>query len=177
MIKPSISSQHRRRRAQESGAAVVEFVIALPLFILLVIGVTDYGALMNTAASLLGATRAGAEYAKANWFTDASNVTNTQTQVCKFSGLTFASGSCSPITTLSTTQSCTCADGTSVTCPTSTGTNPCSARTDTRVLVYVTVGATQSYQAWLAPVALPQIGDPSLTVPNSVSAQSVVRLQ
>lgn len=175
MIKPLTAARQRHRDRQSSGAAAVEFAITLPLFILLVLGITDYGALMNTTASLLGATRAGAEYAKANWFTDASADTDTETQVCKFSGLTYSGGSCSPITALSAATSCTCADGTSVTCPTSTGSNPCSAKTDTRVLVYVTVGASQTYQAWLTPVALPQLG--SLTVPNSASAQSVVRLQ
>ena len=173
MIKQPISALHRRRGAREAGSALVEFAIALPLFVLLVLGITDYGALMNTTASLLGATRAGAEFAKANWFTDASANTDTETQVCKFSGLTYTSGSCSPITTLSAAATCTCADGTSVTCPTATGSNPCSAKSDTRVLVYVTVGASQTYQPWLTPVAL----SPSLVVPNSASAQSVVRLQ
>lgn len=173
MIKRLISAQPERRRVQESGSALVEFAIALPLFILLVLGITDYGALMNTTASLLGATRAGAEYAKANWFTDASADTDTETQVCRFSQLAYSGGSCSPITTLSAQQSCTCADGTSVTCPGQGDPNPCSAKSDTRVLVYVTVGASQNYQAWLTPVAL----SPSLVVPNSASAQSVVRLQ
>src|SRR5690348_18145124 len=83
---------------QERGNMAIEFAIVLPVLATLILGVADYGMLMNTSAALRGATRAGAEYAKAYWNNPSvSNVaTNTQQQVCSALGLTLTSGSCWP---------------------------------------------------------------------------------
>ena len=48
------------------GAAAVEFAITAPMLVVLVLGIADYGLLMADSAALEGATRAGAEVAKAN---------------------------------------------------------------------------------------------------------------
>lgn len=47
----------------ESGAAVVEFALVLPLILILVFGIIDVGRLMFTANSLTSAVREGARFA------------------------------------------------------------------------------------------------------------------
>ena len=92
---------HLPRDSRDSGNIAIEFAFAAPVLIMLVLGIADYGSLMNAEASLRGATRAGAEYAKANWnnpFTAINLTTNTESQVCGFLGLTLSGSSCSPVT-------------------------------------------------------------------------------
>ena len=97
----------RHRVDRDRGNIAVEFAIALPVLATLVLGIVDYGMLMYTAASLKGATRAGAEYAKAYWNNPSvSNVaTGTQQQVCSALGLTLTAGSCSPVNVFGTGSS------------------------------------------------------------------------
>jgi len=148
MIKKLIALLHRRRDSHERGTITIEFAFAAPILIMLALGAADFGSMMNTSAALRGATRAGAEYARANWnnpsVTDPT--TSTEQQVCGFFGLTLSNGSCSSITppiTPTVTTSCTCGDGTPVTpclppdgtvCPSPPG-----------VLRYVTVKAQQDF--------------------------------
>jgi Flp pilus assembly protein TadG len=172
MIKKLIASLSRCRDDRERGSIAVEFAFAAPILITLGLGAADFGLLMNTSASLRGATRAGAEYAKANW--NNPSVTNpttaTEQQVCGFLGLTLSSGSCSPVTPTVTT-SCTCDDNSSVTpCPPTSG-NPCSASNPLNpgVLLYVTVTATQSFS--------PILSWASFAFPSSLTATTAVRTQ
>ena len=170
MIKKLIASLSRCRDDRERGSIAVEFAFAAPILITLGLGAADFGLLMNTSASLRGATRAGAEYAKANW--NNPSVTNpttaTEQQVCGFLGLTLSSGSCSPVTP-SVATSCTCDDNSSVTpCP-PTGTNPCASQTNPGVLLYVTVTATQSFS--------PLFSWTSFAFPSSLAATTTVRTQ
>src|SRR5215472_6782086 len=148
MIKKLIASLYRRCDDWERGAIAVEFAFAAPVLITLALGAADFGSLMNASASLRGATRAGAEYAKANWNNPSvTNVaTGTQQKVCGFLGLTLATSTCSPVTvTPVVSTSCTCDDNTSVSpCP-PTGANPCAAQTNPSVLQYVTVTAQQTF--------------------------------
>ena len=151
MIKKLVALLHRRRDGWDKGTLTLEFAFAAPILTVAVLGAADIGVLMNTAASLRGATRAGAEYAKANWnnpsVTDPA--TTTERQVCGFLGLTLSGSSCSPVTP-SVQTSCTCDDNSSVTpCP-PTGTNPCAANTNPGVLIYVTVQASQSFSPILS---------------------------
>ena len=112
MIKKPIAWLHRCGDDWERGAITIEFAFAAPLLIMLVLGAADFGSMMNTSAALRGATRAGAEYARANWNNPSviDPTTSTKQQVCTFLGLTLTSGSCSPVNYLSVTPSCTCAD-------------------------------------------------------------------
>ena len=170
MIKKLIASLYRRCDDWERGAIAVEFAFAAPVLITLALGAADFGSLMNASASLRGATRAGAEYAKANW--NNPSVTNpttaTEQQVCGFLGLTLLSGSCSPVTP-SVATSCTCDDNSSVTpCP-PTGTNPCASQTNPGVLLYVTVTATQSFS--------PLFSWTGFAFPSSLAATTTVRTQ
>src|SRR5262249_33983996 len=146
MIKKLVTLLHRRPDDWNKGTLTLEFAFAAPILTVAVLGAADIGSLMNTAASLRGATRAGAEYAKANWNNPSvTNVTTgTEQKVCGFLGLTLSSGTCSPVTP-GVTNSCTCDDNTSVSpCP-PTGSNPCAAQTNPGVLEYVTVTAQQNF--------------------------------
>jgi hypothetical protein len=160
------------RRGCERGSMAVEFALAAPVLITLVLGAADYGALMNTSASLRGATCAAAEYVKANWNDPLiTNVTTaTEQQVCVFLGLTLSGSSCSPVTP-HVSSACTCTDGTSASCPSAGGSNPCISIVplDPRVLVSVTVTATQNFR--------PMFDWASFAFPTTVSAATTVRSQ
>jgi Flp pilus assembly protein TadG len=170
MIKKLIALVYRRSIDREKGSITIEFAFAAPILTVLVLGAADFGVLMNTAASLRGATRAGAEYAKANWNNPSvTNVsTGTEQKVCGFLGLTLSSGSCSPVTPQVST-SCTCDDNTAVTpCP-PTGTNPCASQTNPGVLEYVKVTAQQTFN--------PILSWTDFVFPTQVQASTTVRTQ
>src|SRR4051812_16188164 len=59
-----IGSLYRLHPVRNTGAAAVEFAITAPFMVVLALGIADYGMLMNASASLEGATRALAEYAR-----------------------------------------------------------------------------------------------------------------
>jgi Flp pilus assembly protein TadG len=135
----------RFRRIGDAGAAAVEFAFTAPALILIVLGVADYGKLMNTASLLFGSTRAGAEYVLANWNNPQVNtVAGAKQQVCTF--FTLNGGSCSSVTPsllYGSTGVCTCAtSGVSQTCPGPAAPNPCG--TD-RLLYYVGVQASYPF--------------------------------
>jgi Flp pilus assembly protein TadG len=150
MTKHLIEILRRCQGFGNSGSAAVEFAVILPVLMLLVLGTADYGVLMGGAASLEGATRAGAEYAKSN----PSDTTGIQTQVCVHLGLTFDGTSCTPVTP-GVAVVCTCVDNTVVTpCPPATSTTPCAGKTnssfsppqpDQRVFQYVSVTAARTF--------------------------------
>jgi Flp pilus assembly protein TadG len=156
MIENLIVGLRRCWSGRNEGAALVEFAITLPLLSVLVLGVADYGILMNNAASLVGATRAGAEVAKVNPSVTAAQLTAL--------GI-FPSGATPSVSA----PFCTCFDNTTVSCPAPGGSDPnlCAANSDTRVLRYVTVSATQSFS--------PLFSWTSSTFP--LNATAVVRTQ
>ena len=158
MIENLIVGLRRFWSGPNEGAAMVEFAITMPLLIVFVLGVADYGILMNNAASLVGATRAGGDVAKANPSVTAAQLTAL--------GI-FPSGATPNVSA----PFCSCFDNTTVTCPTpgGAGANPCAAMSDTRVLRYVTVSATQSFS--------PLLSWTSFTFPGSLNATTVVRTQ
>lgn len=174
MIAKLVGLLRRPQRDRDRGSMAIEFAMAAPVLVTLVLGVADYGSLMNTTASLRGATRSGAEYAKANWNNPSmTNVaTSTEQQVCGFLGLPWTGSSCPPVTP-GAPNTCTCADGTKPsplpTCPLPTDANPCASKTDTRVFEYVTVTATQSFS--------PMFSWASFAFPSILSASTTVRTQ
>jgi Flp pilus assembly protein TadG len=159
-----------RRHEWNRGGIAVEFALGAPVVIVLALAVADYGLLMNNWASLRGATRAGAEYVKANW--NNPNVTDPTTAaeqlVCSFLGLTLSGTSCSPVTP-NVSTACSCSDATAVSCPAAGGANPCTALSDSRVLVSVTVSATQRFT--------PMISRASFAFPSTLTASAIVRTQ
>lgn len=178
MIKKLIAWLHRRGDDREKGTIAIEFAFAAPILIMLVLGAAGFGALMNTSASLRGATRAGAEYARANWnnLSVIDPTTSTEQQVCGFLGLTLSGGSCSPVpVTPGVTTSCTCADNpaTSVTCPVpgSTDPNPCATNAaGPQMLVYASVTAQQKNYS-------PIVSWADFVFPTTLTATTVVRTQ
>jgi len=51
-----------RLRRSQSGSAAVELALVLPILLLLIIGVVDYGRAFYTSITVANAARAGAEY-------------------------------------------------------------------------------------------------------------------
>jgi Flp pilus assembly protein TadG len=162
MLEQLLGSLRGRQGARKSGAAAVELAITAPLLVFLVLGVADYGDLMNSAAAILAGTRAGAEVVKAN-----QNVTAAQLTALNI----FPSGATPSISA----PFCTCVDNTSVTCPGPGAANPCAATADTRVLKYLTVSATQNFTPLFSVTNFFSLG--GFTFPSSLSATVDVRLQ
>jgi hypothetical protein len=65
----------RRRREAESGAVLVEAAFALPVFLLLIFGVIEWGLFFAGSATTTSATREGARYASANFAVAATQPT------------------------------------------------------------------------------------------------------
>lgn len=68
-----IESRIRRFR-RDDGAAAVEFALVLPLLLILVFGIIDFGRLMYTANTLTSAVREGARFASVQEVLDFSAV-------------------------------------------------------------------------------------------------------
>lgn len=62
----NIKARAGRARRGESGQAIVEFAVALPILLLLVFGIIDFGWLFYNKMSVENASREGARYAIVN---------------------------------------------------------------------------------------------------------------
>jgi Flp pilus assembly protein TadG len=187
----AIARRRARRGLGAQGTAAVEFALTAPLLAVLVLGVTDYGILMNKSAALVGATRVGAEYAISSP-TDTTGIQNQVTGFMSFSPAlkTFnclAGNSCIRL-------SCTCVDnstpGPLPTCPAPDAANPCAAANggsgitnpytnniDNRVLRYVTVTAAQNFSPAFTVTNFPGLSSTTFFFPPSLSATTVARAQ
>jgi hypothetical protein len=156
---------HRWRSAWGAGSAAVEFAVTAPVLVLLVIGGADYSIMANKQDALEAAARAGAEYGRANYATDAPNWNNAKSYVTGY--MTFA-----PRVTVSASTLYTCVDGTNGGATLAAATMACSAHqpADPRVLQYVSITATQNFSLLLAWNAF---GIP----PATLSATTVARFQ
>ena len=156
--------QSPRRGLWSVGSAAVEFAITAPLLVMLALGASDYGTVVAQSSTLGAYTRAGAEYVRS--------------QVASGNALPSASTiksvlnipSAVSVTFSPTDPYCTCADGTSVICPSQSSPNPCVAKTDARVLEYVSVAMTQSVTPVFSYTPLP------FSI-SSLSNTMVVRVQ
>jgi hypothetical protein len=144
------------------GAVIIEFALAAPILVTVVIGIADLGMLAAKTAALEGATRVGAEYARNNSTCQSdiqassciTGIKNAIQRVGNFSpALTFPSDP---------SPSCECDDGTSITCGT---TCVGAGKTPNRVLITVT--ASQAYT--------PIISWPG--IPTSLTASTEMRIQ
>jgi Flp pilus assembly protein TadG len=151
-----------RKSARNTGGAAVEFAVTAPVLVALVIGGADYSTMANKQGALEAATRAGAEYGRANYAPEAqNNWNNTKRYVTNYTNF-------SPAVTVSASTVCTCVDGTTTACP---GAAFCNAHqaADPRVLQYVSITATQNFSALLAWSAF--------GFPATLSATTVARFQ
>lgn len=72
----------RRWRADDRGAAVVEFALVVPILLVLVTGIIDFGRLLAVAASMAAAVRDGArQAATASDLSDAVQIAAIRTRV------------------------------------------------------------------------------------------------
>ena len=166
------------------GSAAVEFAITAPVLVLLVLGAADYGAVMGNGASLEGATRAVAEYARnspecntatgGGWLANSSctsginNLVSTlQSNDTSLASATFTLpglGS-TPVSAYSTPGNyCTCTDGSAVSCSASS----CKI-SDPRVLQYIQITATLTVS--------PLVSYVKFTFPAALNAQTTTRIQ
>jgi Flp pilus assembly protein TadG len=164
----------RRKSTRNAGSAAVEFAITVPLLVAVALGAADYGTMAVQQAALEGATRAGAEYARTNCTTiplTSARTTGTQSRVTGFTTFSPALNAFDCASEHSCVLAvCTCADGTSVSCPgPGAPTNPCAAKADPRLLEYVSVTATQTFS--------PLFSYASFAFPPSLSATTVARIQ
>jgi len=141
------------------GAVLVEFALAAPILVTLVLGIADFGMLAANTAALEGVTRVGAEYAR--------NVCKGDMSSSCISGIKSAmtsTGNFNPPITFPSdpSASCECDDGSSITCGTTcTG----AGKVPNRVLITVT--ASQQF----SPI-LPWPG-----IPTSVTASTEMRVE
>lgn len=156
MFERLIGSLRRRREARNSGAVLVELALTAPILLALLVGVADYGVLMGSSDNLTAATRAGAEVVKARQTETAAQLT--------ILGI-FPAGATPAVSA----PFCTCVDNTSVTCPSAGATNPCAGKTDTRILKYIRVSATQSFS--------PLFNWASFLFPGTLNAAATIRVE
>jgi Flp pilus assembly protein TadG len=100
---------HRISIHDDAGQAFVELALILPIFILLMVGAAEVGRLVYASIEVSNAARAGVAYGAQNHNT-ASDTANIQLA---------AQQDAPDITSLTTpvvTQSCSCTDGTTISC-------------------------------------------------------------
>jgi Flp pilus assembly protein TadG len=136
-----------------NGAAGVEFALALPVLVLLLIGTFDYGALAFQTMQVSEAAQAGADYALHNGW----NSTAIQTAVTSATGLSVTA---SPTPTLSSA----CLSGNTLVVTTGSS---CTGGGTPGGYVFVYAQTTFT----------PLIAWSALTLPSTISAQAVVRIQ
>jgi Flp pilus assembly protein TadG len=136
----------------KSGSVAVGTALIAPLLILMISGVADLGRATYDATSLVGAVRAGAQYALR-----ASNDDVGIKQAVKA-----ASTLPGETVTVTTQQFCECPDGSSTSCSAPT----CGAAVMRK---FVRVSATAPFSKIMA--------SSGIVVPSSLSAQAVVRTQ
>jgi Flp pilus assembly protein TadG len=160
----SLAALRRRKGKGNAGNVAVEFALTAPLLVGLVIGGADYSIMANNQEVLEAATRAGAEYGRANYLTDAPSWPNTKLYVTGY--MSFSS----PVTASASTVY-TCVDGTNAGSTLAAATTFCNSHqsADPRVLQYVSVTATQNFSALLAWSAF--------GFPSSLTATTVARFQ
>jgi Flp pilus assembly protein TadG len=153
-------SVRTRAIARDCGAVAIEFALLmafLPLPIL-AFGIVDYGEVMGQTTNLAAIIRGAAEYARGQVVQN--NALPQPSDLGTLLGV--------PAAVFSTTSFCTCSDNTRVTCPVAGDDNPCAAKADARVIIYVAVSGSQSYTPIISG---------TWPFPTSVKARTVLRTQ
>jgi Flp pilus assembly protein TadG len=142
-------------RAGESGAALAELALMLPIFSVLIVGAAECARLEFAAIEVANAAHAGVQYGAQN-YTTAANASGMRSA---------ATSDGSDVTNLSATATtyCTCSNGTSITCADSA--TSCSAR----VFQYVQVTASATVN--------PTFHIPGLPSTYTLQSTAVMRVQ
>ncbi|MGH8867316.1 MAG: TadE/TadG family type IV pilus assembly protein [Actinomycetes bacterium] len=95
----------RKASGREAGAAAVEFALILPILLLLVFGIIDFGRALNAQITVTQAAREGARLAALGRPT--SEVTTRVTDAAQLNGVTATSTVCPTTTTPTSTATVT----------------------------------------------------------------------
>ncbi|HKT12795.1 MAG TPA: TadE/TadG family type IV pilus assembly protein [Terriglobia bacterium] len=125
----------------ESGQAIIEMAVILPVAIGLLVGIAEIGRYANESIVVSHAARAGVQYAAQNRVTASSNSQIIQAAMNDAPSLTNM--------TVTPSHYCTCADGTASTC---TGTD-CSG---SRIIEYVKVDTQVQMPNFISYPGFPQ---------------------
>lgn len=107
-------SNCRRFAVSREGAVAAEFALAVPVLLVLLSGMIDYGMALNQSAALSNAARAGAQYA-VRFPSDTAGIRDVVTKSVNFAPETL---------TISAGTLCECADGAAIACTDSCGGEP-----------------------------------------------------
>lgn len=126
----SVARRLRALRASETASAVVEMAVALPILLLIAIGVGDYARAYSTGIAVANAAKAGAQFGAQSTATsgDTAAINNAARQDGLDAGALI----------VTSTRVCRCADGTIVNCVTGNCTSYGVPR------VYIAVTATRN---------------------------------
>jgi Flp pilus assembly protein TadG len=144
----------RRVAADRAGNVMIEFVLALPVLFMLLIGLLDLGRFGLQKSAMLEGARAGAQYGILAP-TDSSNINSTAQTATGLSGVTATNALFYE-----------CVSGVQV-----SSTTTCSGGTPPKE--YITVNTTKSFSSVLM-VATFNLGVFSWTAPTSVSASYTI---
>ncbi|MPZ32156.1 MAG: hypothetical protein GEV13_14365 [Rhodospirillales bacterium] len=140
-----------RLLADRSGNVMIEFALALPILMLLIVGLLDLGNYSLQKSAMLQGARAGAQYG----ILAPTEETNVNTTAQTATGLTGV--------TATNTVFCECVSGTTVACTTT-----CSG--GATIKRYVTVNMSKSFDSVLTVTTLSFGSFGSWTPPTSLSA-------
>lgn len=96
VLVPTVALVTSAQLRGDRGQSLVEFAIALPLLLLILVGIVDVGRVLYYAIALQTGAREGAAYAAAFTAPDPSDVTR---RVCEATGLADPSGECEGLDT------------------------------------------------------------------------------
>lgn len=137
--------------ADRSGNVMLEFALALPVLMLLTVGLLDLGSYSLQKSAMLQGARAGAQYGILD-YSDAAKVNATAEGATGLTGVT-----------ATTTWFCECVSGTAVACTTT-----CSG--GATIKRYVTVSTSKAFDSVLTTTTLSFGSFGSWTPPTSLSA-------
>jgi Flp pilus assembly protein TadG len=167
MLDSLMESLNRLYRGGNTGAAAVELAITAPFMVILALGIGDYGYLMSASASLEGATRAVAEYARdSGQCAGGASSSNCTSNINSLVSTLKTNNSSLSSATFTPSDYCTCTDGTVVSC---SGTCSVGTPPDMRVLQYIRITATQNIS--------PIVPYGTYTSAQSLNAQTTTRIQ
>jgi len=138
-----IGNRRSRRTHGESGAALVELAIVLPLLALILVGTIDFGRVFRTAMIVTAAARAGAQWGSQGVvnFTNTAGMSNAALAVLTANGVVASGSDPAP----QASAACWCADTSAS--PVGGATVACGSvcASPNHIVAYVTVTVTRTF--------------------------------